>query len=262
MNSTDKLFLILDQFTLEKPQWGVRELAEAASLKPNLVHWYVKNLERHRILRRDPETQKYELGFRLFELSHRIQRLTLIERIAKPILLQLTKSTNGTAALRVLDGHELLCLATVDSPASLKVQFTRGSRVPINFGSVGKVVMAFLPPDRLKALLSRGALKKFTEKTVTDPALLAKQLAQVRLRGWVSTVGEAVPSARGIAAPIRDSGGEVFGGVGLTFPAIALPDSQVQKVARLVVKAANSISVELGWKNGKKLAQFYQAMAR
>ena len=38
MNSTDKLFLILDQFTLDKPQWGVRELAAVTSLKPTLVH--------------------------------------------------------------------------------------------------------------------------------------------------------------------------------------------------------------------------------
>ncbi|HWP57029.1 MAG TPA: IclR family transcriptional regulator [Candidatus Acidoferrales bacterium] len=252
MNSTDKLFLILEQFTAEKPDWGVRELADATSLKPNLVHWYLKNLERHRIVRRDPETQRYELAFGLFELSQRIQRLTLIERIAKPILRRLAKSTEGTTVLRVLDGDELLCVATVDSPASLKVQFTTGTRVPINFGSVGKVVMAFLPPARLKSLLSKGSLKRFTEKTVTNPAVLAKQLAQIRARGWVSTVGEAVPGVRGIAAPVRDKTGEVCGGVGLTFPASALAESQLQKTARMVVRAANSISAQLGWKAAKR----------
>jgi DNA-binding IclR family transcriptional regulator len=123
-------------------------------------------------------------------------------------------------------------------------------------------VIAFLPPDRLKALLSRGALKRFTEKTVTDPATLVKQLAQIRLRGWVTTVGEAVPSVRGIAAPVRDADGEVFAGVGLTFPAFALPESQIQKVARLVVRAANNISLELGWKNGRKSGQYYQTGAK
>ncbi len=259
MNSTDKLFLILDQFTLEKPQWGVRELGVVTSLKPTLVHWHLKNLERHRIVRRDAETQKYELGFKLFELSNRVQRLALINKMAKPVLRELSEATEGTAVLRMLEGNELLCLASVDSPASLRVQYTAGTRVPINFGSVGKVVMAFLPGERIGELIAKGCVKRVTEKTVTDPSILKRQLAQIRLRGWVSTIGEAIPGTRGIAAPIWDDTGETVGGIGLTFPAITLPDSKVEKLAKLVVKAANRISVELGWRDWKKIGAIRQS---
>ena len=71
---------------------------------------------------------------------------------------------------------------------------------------------------------------------------------------WKSRIGEYVSWL----TPPRDSEGEVIGGISLTFPAIALPESKLQKVARLVVKAANHISIELGWKDGKKSGQFYQ----
>jgi len=53
LNAIDKVFFILDQFTNEKPQWGVRELSIKTGLPPNLTHWYLKNLERNRVVRKD-----------------------------------------------------------------------------------------------------------------------------------------------------------------------------------------------------------------
>jgi DNA-binding IclR family transcriptional regulator len=178
------------------------------------------------------------------------------------VLRELSEASGGTAVLRILDGDELLCLASFDSPASLRVQYTAGSRVPINFGSVGKVVMAFLPEERTGEMIAKGLIKRVTEKTVTDPAALKKQLAQIRLQGWVSTIGEAIPGTRGIAAPIWDDTGEIVGGIGLTFPAIALPDGEVQRVAKLVVKAAKNISAELGWKAVRKLQPSFKTAAK
>ena len=240
----------------------MRELAAVTSLKPTLVHWHLKNLERHRVVRRDADSQKYELGFKLFELSNRVHKLTVINKIARPVLRELSEATGGTAVLRILDGDELLCLASVDSPASLRVQYTAGSRVPINFGAVGKVVMAFLPAERIVELIAKGSVKKVTEKTVTEPSILKRQLAQIRLRGWVSTIGEAIPGTRGIAAPIWDDTGEPLGGIGLTFPAVNLPDSKVEKLAKSVIKAAHRISVELGRKDWNQPARSYRAAAK
>jgi DNA-binding IclR family transcriptional regulator len=199
------------------------------------------------MLRKDVETERYELGFRLFELGSRVQRLTTVTRIADPILHRLTHATGGTSILRVLDGDDLLVLSAVESQSSLRVHYSPGTRVPINFGSGGKVILANLPKENLEDIIAKGRLKKFTEKTVTKPAVLNKQLTQIRLRGWACTSGEAIPGSRGISAPIRSSKGNVFGAIGLTFPAISFPSSKVPRVARLVVQAADEISGQLGW---------------
>jgi DNA-binding IclR family transcriptional regulator len=50
-----------------------------------------------------------------------------------------------------------------------------------------------------------------------------------------------------VAAPIRDFSGSVCAGVGVTFPAVALPKSEVSQVAKAVTDAAKEISRELGW---------------
>lgn len=247
MNAIDKVFHLLDQFTDEKPQWGVRELSARIGLSPNLTHWYLKNLERQRIVRKDPQADKYELGYRLFELANRNSKWAAIRRISYPILRQLGAETKGTAVLRVMDGEEILCLAAVESPSSLRVHHSEGARAPCNFGCVGKLLMAYMDEKQAEHLVLRGRVRRFTERTIVDLAALRKEWTKIRMRGWAYSSGEALRGARALAAPVRDPSGAVCAGIGLTFPAISLPNSRVKDVAREVVGAANQISLQLGW---------------
>ena len=249
LNAIDKLFHLLEQFTEEKAQWGVRELSAKSGLTPNLTHWYLKNLERNRVVRKDPDSDKYELGYRIFEIGNRASRYAVIRKLAYPTMKALSVKTKGTVVLRVLEGPELICLAVVESPASLRVHHAQGSRVPCNFGCVGKVLMAHLDEKTAEGLVQKGVVRKFTKKTVTDLPTLRKEWAKIRARGWAYTSGEGVEGARAIAAPIRDASGAVCAGLGVTFPAISLPKSRAERVAREVLRAAGEISRELNWKS-------------
>jgi DNA-binding IclR family transcriptional regulator len=247
LNAIDKLFHLLEQFTDEKPQWGVRELSLKAGLSPNLTHWYLKNLERNRVVKKDPENEKYELGYRLFELANRNSRLSAVRRVALPILKELSASTGATAILKVLDGKELLCLASVEAPSSLRVHHAEGTRVPCNYGCVGKVLMAHMDEREAEDLVRKGHIRRFTERTIMDAAALKKEWTQIRMRGWAYSSGESIKGARAVAAPVRDASGKVCAGIGVTFPAIALTKAQAKAAAATVVKAAHRLSVELGW---------------
>lgn len=247
MNAIDKLFHLLEQFTDEKPRWGVRELSAQAGLSPNLTHWYLKNLERNRIVRKDPDSDKYELGYRLFELASRSSRPTIIRNAALPAMRELSQSTGGTSVLRVLDGDELLCLASIEGPSSLRVHYAEGTRVPCNYGCVGKVLMAYMDEKRAERLFLNKRLQRYTDRTLLNLDSLKRDWAKIRERGWTYTSGETIRGARAVAAPIRDFSGSVCAGVGVTFPAVALPKSEVSQVAKAVTDAAKEISRELGW---------------
>lgn len=263
MNAVDKIFHLLDQFTDEKPQWGVRELSVQVGLSPNLTHWYLKNLERNRVVRKDPESEKYELAYRMFELAGRNSKLTVIKRIADPVLRDLSSALKGTAVLKVLDGSEVLCLAVVHSPSSLRVHYTEGMRAPCNFGCLGKLLMAYMEEKQAEHCVRSGQVKGFTERTIVDLPALKSEWKKIRTRGWAFSDGEAIEGARAVAAPIRDSSGSVCAGIGLTFPAISLPKSRLESVAREVVKAAGAISLELGWKEArKKTAELKQSKSQ
>ena len=251
LNAIDKVFYILDQFTNAKPQWGVRELSTRTGLTPNLTHWYLKNLERNMVVRKDSASDKYELSYRIFELGNRNSRHRLLKIVAQPILSGLSRSTKGTAVLRVLEVHELICVAAAESSYSLRVNYAEGAREPCNFGCIGKLLMAYLNEADAERLIREGHGKRFTAKTVLDLNNLKKEWARIRTRGWVYSSGEALDGVRALAAPVRDSSGEVCAGVGVTFPAILLPKSRVQSVVTALTKAASVISLKLGYQETK-----------
>ncbi len=245
------MFVILDQFTTKKPQWGVRELAARTGLSPNLTHWYLKNLEKTRAVRKNPETNKYELGFRLFELGSRVGKFSIQKNISYPILEKLSRTVNGTVVLRVLDDAELYCVVAVESPSSFRVHHSEGTRLPCNFGSVGKLLMAHLDKKEGERLVREGHVCKFTKNTITEPQALRKEWDKIRRRGWAYSSGEAIDGARAIAVPVRNASGEVCAGIGVTVPAMSLPKSRVKTVVRQAMKAAQEVSLELGWQTIK-----------
>ena len=250
-NAIDKVFYILDQFTNEKPQWGVRELSLRTGLTPNLTHWYLKNLKRNQVVRKDLQSDKYELSYRIFELGNRNSKHRVLKIIARGILSELSRETKGTAVLRVLEGNDLICVAAAESSYSLRVNYSEGAREPCNFGCIGKLLMAHLDETDTERLIREGHARKFTPKTVLDLNTLKKEWARIRARGWVYSSGEALDGVKAIAAPVRDLSGEVCAGVGVTFPAILLPKSRVPWVAKEVVKAAHVLSLKLGYQEPK-----------
>jgi DNA-binding IclR family transcriptional regulator len=261
LNAIDKIFHLLDQFTDEKPQWGVRELSVQLGLSPTLTHWYLKNLERNRVVRKDPDTDKYELAHRLFELASKNSQLTVMKGIADPFLRHLSNVFKGTAVLKVLDGRELFCLSVVQSPSSLRVHYAEGSRASCNFGCLGKLLMAYIDENRAEQLVKKGFVHQFTSRTIVELPALKAEWSKIRMRGWAYSDGEAIEGARAVAAPLRDSSGNICAAIGLMFPAISLPKSRVESVAREVVKTATAISLQLGWKEVSKPARSKQSEA-
>jgi DNA-binding IclR family transcriptional regulator len=262
LNAIDKVFYILDQFTNAKPQWGVRELSTKTGITPNLIHWYLKNLERNQVVRKDPGSEKYELGYRIFELGNRNSRHQVLKSVAQPVLTDLSRATKGTAVLRVLEGTELICVAAVESSYSLRVNYTEGAREPCNFGCIGKLLMAHLDESEATRLVRDGYAKRFTSKTILELSILRKEWARVRARGWIYSSGEALEGVKAIGAPVRDASGAVCAGVGVTFPAILLPQSRMPSVVRLLVEAAAVISTKLDYSPAKLAAPTKQSPRR
>ncbi|WP_249123847.1 IclR family transcriptional regulator [Saccharopolyspora erythraea] len=73
---------------------------------------------------------------------------------------------------------------------------------PAHAGATSKSYYAFLPDEQRTWLFTDRPLARFTERTVTDLALLERQFAEVRERGWAYTVGEYDPGVATLAVPV------------------------------------------------------------
>jgi len=72
--------------------------------------------------------------------------------------------------------------------------------------------------DPLRNRVTSRRLEKFTERTITDPDALAKELEHVRAQGYAIDDEEISRGLTCIGAPIFDSSGAVIAALSLTAP--------------------------------------------
>ena len=91
-------------------------------------------------------------------------------------------------------------------------------RLPAHCTGVGKVLMAYLPPEQRAELINKKGLPRFTKNTLTDVKSLEDELTRVRMQGFAIDNEEIMDGLRCVAAPIRDQTGKVISAISLSGP--------------------------------------------
>ncbi|WP_028547994.1 IclR family transcriptional regulator [Paenibacillus sp. UNC451MF] len=246
LETGDRILRMLECFTVDKPEWGVTELGEHLGLYKSVVHRMLVTLEHRGFVSKNPVTQKYVLGIKLFELGTIVANQMNLRTVAKPIMEKLCESTGETVMLMIVDGLECLCIEKVESSQSVRYTSPLGKRVSLHAGATTKILLANLSPDKINQIISRG-LQKFTEHTIVDPSELLDHLQTIREQGYCISSNDFSLGGMGIAVPIRDHMGEVIAGLslsGLEFRMSKITDDLLLQC----LNAADLISKRLGGK--------------
>jgi IclR family transcriptional regulator, pca regulon regulatory protein len=116
---------------------------------------------------------------------------------------ELTKQTNESCSAATLDLPDVVYVARVPTSRIMTIALGIGTRLPAHCTSMGRVLLAALPPEQLDAYLTDTELEAWTERTITDPDRLRSVLDDVRQRGWALVDQELEVGLRSVAAPIR-----------------------------------------------------------
>jgi IclR family acetate operon transcriptional repressor len=141
-----------------------------------------------------------------------------LARSAQPYLAELVELSGETANLAVLEGDDVVYVAQVSSPHTLRMFAEVGRHVPPHSTAVGKVLLAAMPRERALSLLRRTGLPRRTPATVTDLDAMAAELDAVLRQGWAADEGEQESGVRCVAVPVG-SGDQVLAAVSLSGPA-------------------------------------------
>jgi DNA-binding IclR family transcriptional regulator len=106
------------------------------------------------------------------------------------------------------------------------------------------VFLAFLPSEVVEPFLN-APLAACTEKTITTPDRLRKELETTRQRGYSFDDGEFEDGVRAISAPIRDIGGNVIAAMSIPGPANRLTPERIPELAEALVETANAVSAHI-----------------
>ena len=123
------------------------------------------------------------------------------------------------------------------TPAAVVTASWLGRTVPLHATSTGKALLAFLPSERVRRVLST-ALAGFTATTITDRAALGAELAATRARGYGVCAGELEASLYGVSAPVLDRAGRPLAVLSIWGPRDRIPADRFTELGAIVVRAA------------------------
>jgi IclR family pca regulon transcriptional regulator len=187
-----------------------------------------------------------------FELTPRVLDLGMcyvlsrgLWAVARPHMEQLVARTRESSSVAQLDGSDIVYVARVAVPKIVTLAVTIGTRFPAMATSLGKVLLAALPPGEAERVLAEPTRSGITARWQPDADERAAALREVRARGWALTDEQLAPGIRSVAAPLRDGEGRVIAALNVTVHAAETPiEVLTGEYLPLLLQAAGAISAD------------------
>ncbi len=241
--SVARALALLDEVARSDAGLGVNELARRIGVNASTASRLLGTLEDGGLVERSPDGP-YRLGLKLVALSDRVLGQLDVRDRARPWLTWLVKETGETATLSVPGGGAAITVDFVPSPSSVVSMARLGRPSVAHATAAGKVMLAFGSPAVDGGV--PGELVAFTDRTITDAAVLARELDAARVAGVAEAVGEREPDLNALAAPVIGRGGELVAILGLQGPAARLPASTRRALRAPLRRAAAELGRSLG----------------
>jgi IclR family acetate operon transcriptional repressor len=222
------------------------DLAQRAGLAPSTAHRILASLEAHQFVFHDDERGLWLIGVGAFEVGTAFLRNRRLAGIGRVVMHELMEATGETVNLGIEDGGEVVFISQIESHSALRAFFRAGSRAPIHASGVGKSLLAEMTEARVREILYKRGLAKFTERTLVAPADLFGELGAIRRRGWGVDDEERNLGMRCVAAAIFNEYGEAIAGVSVSGPTVRITPERAQELGPMVKRAAAEITASIG----------------
>jgi IclR family transcriptional regulator, acetate operon repressor len=224
--SAERVLALLTSFDDVRTEQGVTELAQTIGVHKSTASRLAAVLERAGLLAR--HGRRYRLGLETIRLGTLALRSFDIVEVMRPAMDKLSQQTGETINLAVPDGTGILNVAEVAATFILGCSSGwTGRRTRPHAVANGKVLLAYgaIPVPR--------DLERYTDHTITDPAVLTAELARVRERGYATAVGELEDELVAVAAPVFDTAGTCVAALSVSGPAFRMTPGSLAELGQL-----------------------------
>jgi IclR family pca regulon transcriptional regulator len=121
----------------------------------------------------------------------------------QPLLDRYAERLGHAVTLGCLDRMRVLLVAQstfAESPVSFG--FTLGSGLPLLHTSLGRMLLAQMPPDAAQALIDAAPMARHTTQSATDRTAIAARVADARREGFCLADQEFEPGILGLSVPV------------------------------------------------------------
>ncbi|MBU3916325.1 IclR family transcriptional regulator [bacterium] len=247
IQSVQRALEILSLFSVSNPQLGIADISRGMGLAKPTVHGLVQTLVEQRFLQKNPETRKYSLGFKIYELGTYLSSTLRINQAGTEIVRRLAQKNSNWARIGIWDNNSVLVTLNY-FPNIDYLQFQQlGPRVPAYCSALGKAILFSLPETELNEYLSQIVLNAYTEHTITDKKKLKKEIQKMRSQGFAAESEEYMLGLSCISCPVFDSSRKVAGAVSLTINVDLIEKGDYNRIVKETKQNAMEISRRMGY---------------
>jgi IclR family transcriptional regulator, KDG regulon repressor len=239
--SVKKAFKILSAVSDASNGLGISELSKQLKIGKSTVHGITSALEELGVLVRDPLHKKYSVGYTLLELGRRAHGRMKLRDVARIPIERLREKVGETVFLGIMNGDHITILDVVESHHEMKITSPPGTRLPLLAGATGKAFLSQLDDKKVKEIIRRMGLAKFTSKSILDPKKFFKEVEETKKKSYAIDDEEYIPGVRAVAAPIL-AASPPPAAIWVVGFSSSLNDQKMQKVVLEIRKSAEDIS--------------------
>lgn len=189
---------------------------------------------------------RFRIGVRAYRVGSAFLEHRNLVAEALPRLERLMESSGETANLAVIESGAAVFVAQAPCRELMRMNARLGARAPLHASGVGKAMLAAMSARDADALVGRGPLARYTERTLVSRPALVDALARSAERGYAIDDEEHALGMRCVAATVFDEMGEPWAAVSLAGPTTRFTRERIAALGALVRTTAHELTEALG----------------
>ncbi len=245
MMSLARGLLVIQAFTQRKRQLTISELSVKTGLSRAAVRRCLYTLAQLGFAGAE-DGRHFYLGPRILALGYSYIASMPLATAAQPVLERVSHELHESCSISTIDRSEIIYVARASVTRIMSIDLGVGSRLPAFCTSMGRVLLASLPPEELESYLSQTPLQRFTDRTIISVEKLRQVLRLVGRNGYAIVDQELELGLRSMAVPIQNPNGKIVAAlnVGAHAQRVSIQEMQTKFLPRLRT-AAEELSMLL-----------------
>jgi len=253
---------LLDVLVAEPRGLTLTEAARRANFHKATAFRFLGSFQRTGLVVHDPLTSLYRPGLKLVRMAEQMLEALDFRTVSRPFIQQLAQTVGQGVLAGVLEGLEVVYVDHVEGSDGLRVHREIGGRRAVHLSSIGRAIVAHLPPAEAERIVGVCPLERRTPHTLVDRTAFRVYLEVVRAQGWAVQRDEDRLGVTSFAAPVFDHTARVVGAIGITGPSFVLHDALLDAEVERLLDACRAASAELGYVGNIPVARVAVRAAR
>ncbi len=246
IQSLSRGLAVLQAFSAERPRLTLQQLAELTGYNKTAVQRLTDTLMTLGYLGRN-RYKEFFLEPKVLSLGFAYLNGSELRHLAETRLQDFARRIGRTVNLAVLDGTEVVLIYRREVHTFFKFSLSEGSRLPAYCTSLGKILLAGLPPEELECRIEKMAFEPLTSRTITDPELFREEIARTRARGYAVCDREGTLALCSLAVPLMDRDGSTAAAVNISLPAEEAEGAQWKRLVDELLAEGRELSSLIGY---------------